>query len=220
MQKNVGNLLAATAIVVFLAAGCSMTKKAAEQNTTVSSTTTANNANAVPASSVKVPPSKAIAWNLANNLGMAAILYDLKGAATSDSLSKAQILAQEVGTSVPAFPSKSGAKIKDTAAILSWLLNDVFKNVGSAVKTKYGAEEAALFEISLKSNILLLIYGPGEKEGATIAKVIRNNAKTANLPETLWMPLVDKVESGASFDEVKEAVLDMQKDVSQYLNKA
>lgn len=221
MQKNLMNSLAVLAIVIFVAAGCSMMKKADEKNTTVSSNnTTANTPDAVPSSSVKAPPGKAVAWNLGNNLGMAAILYDLKGSATSDSLSKAQILAQEVGASVPPFPSKSGDKIKDTASILGWLLNDAFKDVGSAVKTKYGAEEAALFEISLKADVLLLIYGPGEKEGQTIAKVIRNNAKTANLPENLWMPLVDKIESSASFDDVKSAVLEMQKNVSQHLNKA
>ncbi len=40
-----------------------------------------------------MPSSKAIAWELANKLSMAAILYDLKDVESSDSLSKAKILA-------------------------------------------------------------------------------------------------------------------------------
>ncbi len=218
MKKNSTGSLLALAMVVFVVIGCQKSKNNETQNTSVN----------LPSNNWKVEnyntngnsTSKAIAWELANKLSMAAILYDLKGVESSDSLSKAKILAQEVGATVPAFPMKTGDKSKDTAAIMAYLLKNVNKDIGTSVKSKYGQEEAALFEMSLKSNVLLLIYGPGDSTGKTVAKVIRSNAKTANLPENLWMPAVSKIESGASFDDVKTAILEMQTNVGKSLGKS
>lgn len=223
MKKNLTGSLLALAVIVFIAAGCGMLKNSEVKNTSVNSvssnTVSPNTPDAPPSPSTNAPSGKAIAWNLADKLSMAAILYDLKGAETSDSLSKAKILAAEVGAVVPMFPIKTGEKSKDTAAILAYLLNDVGKNVGGSVKTKYGQKEAALFEMSLKSNVLLMLYAPGDSMGKTVAKVVRSDAKAADLPENLWLPTVTKIESGASFDDVKDAIMEMHTDVSQYLAK-
>lgn len=222
-KKSTGSLLALS-IIVFVAAGCGMLKNSEVKNTNVNSggnsTVMTNNTKTLSTPSTNAPSGRAVAWELGNKLSMAAILYDLKGVESSDSLSKAKILAQEVGATVPIFPTKTGDKSKDTAAIMAYLLKDVNKDIGGNVKSKYGQEEAGLFEMSLKSNVLLLIYGPGDSTGKTVAKVIRTNAKTANLPENLWMPVVSKIESDASFDEVKDAIMQMQTDVSQHLGKS
>lgn len=223
MNNKLTNSLLALAVLIVAAMGCQKFKNTEAQNTSVNSsanTLKPENNNAAPTVPDAMPSGKAIAWNLADKLSMAAILYDLKGTETSDSLSKAKILAAEVGAVVPMFPVKTGEKSKDTAAILAYLLSDVGKNVGGNVKTKYGQKEAALFEMSLKSNVLLLLYAPGDSMGKTVAKVIRSNAKIADLPENLWLPTVTKIESDASFDDVKDAIMEMHTDVSQYLSKS
>ncbi len=224
MKRNLTGSLLALSIIVFVAAGCGMMKNGEVKNTSVNSGSSSpilpNTPDAYSTPPTNAPSGRAVAWELGNKLSMAAILYDLKSVQSSDSLSKAKILAQEVGATVPAFPAKTGDKSKDTAAIMAYLLNDVNKNIGGSVKSKYGQEKAALFEMSLKSNVLLLIYAPGDSMGKTVAKVIRTNAKTANLPENLWMPAVGKIESGASFDEVKNAILEMQTNVGQSLGKS
>lgn len=225
MKKNLTGSLLALAVIVFVVIGCQKFRNNDAQNTAGDSSNNSSkvenyNTNPNSSSSNNMPSSQAIAWELANKLSTAAILYDLKGAETSDSLTKAKILANEVGAEVPPFPAKSGDKIKDTGAVLGYLLSDVFKNIGGKVKAKYGQKEASLFEISLKSNVLLLIYGAGEKEGKTVATVIRNNAKIAELPENLWMPVVTKIESDGSFSDVKDAILEMQTNVSRYLSKS
>lgn len=217
MKKNSTNLLVLLAVIFFVALGCKLLKGNKENVKVDLDNRTKTNQSSSP--STKMPPSKAIAWELGNKTSLAAILYNVTGNQSSDSLSKAKILAEAVGATVPPFPTKTGDKIKDTAAILGYLLNDVFKNVGAKVKDKYGETEAALFEMSLKTNTLLLIYGPGDSTGTTMVQVIKSRAKTGDLPENLWMPLVNKIEGGASFDEVKEAVLKLQTDVSDYLNK-
>ena len=97
---------------------------------------------------------------------------------------------------------------------------DAGKSIIGKVKEKYGQEHADLFEMSLKSNLLLLMYGPGEKEGKAITNVIKRNGERAHVPANLWQPVVDKVETGESFDDVKAAVFKMQEDVRHHLDTA
>ncbi len=221
MRKNLSNSLAALAIVVFAALGCNMSKNGGATNGGANSsgnnTVAANTPDAAPPSAVL--SSRSIAWNLANTLTSAAILYDKKGVETSDALTKAKILAQEVGANIPPFPAKTGDRTKDTSAIIGYLMSG-FEKIGDKINKKYGREEAGLFEMSLKSNVLLLFYGPGEKEGKTIARLIRSHAQDARLPENLWLPAVEKIEANASFDAVKDAILAMQADVGNYLGNS
>jgi len=160
---------------------------------------------------------KAVAWELGNKLSVAALLYDMNGTENSDSLKKAKTLAASVDAQVPPLPPKTGNKAKDGAAIVSYLLNEAGKPIIKKIKEKHGNEHGQLFETSLKSNLLLMLYGPGEEEALAISGVIKRNGTRLNLPENLWQPVVNKVEAGAPYAEVKDAVFKMQKDVGQYL---
>ena len=171
----------------------------------------ATSSNSQPASS------KAIAWELGNKLSVAALLYDLNGTPNSDSFMKAKALAATVDAQVPPFPAKTGDKAKDTAAILYYLLNEAGKPIIKKINEKHGVDHGQLFEMSLKANLLLTLYGPGEKDALAISGVIKRNATRLNLPANLWQPLVDKVEAGAPFAEVKDAVFKMQQSVGRYL---
>ncbi|HRH45694.1 MAG TPA: hypothetical protein PKY82_28900 [Pyrinomonadaceae bacterium] len=215
MKKNLTNLIVILTAGILMFAGCKLPKiGGGTTNPTNSPKTTPS----LPPTT-KMPSSKLIVWELANKTSTAAILYGLTGNESTDSLPKAKTLAQEVGGDIPPFPPRKGDKIKDTVEILGYLLNDFGKKFGSKIKDKYGDTEAALFETSLKANTLLLIYVADDSTSLAVAKVIRDRAKIGGLPENLWMPVVDKIESGEPFDEVKEAIFKMQTDVSRYLNQ-
>lgn len=160
---------------------------------------------------------KALAWELGNKLSLAALLYDMNGTENSDSLKKAKTLAALVDAEVPPFPPKSGNKAKDSASIASYLLHEAGKPIIKRIQDKHGSEHGQLFEMSLKSNLLLMLYGPGEAEGKAIGGVIKRNGTRLNLPENLWQPVVAKVEAGTPYAEVKDSVFQMQRDVSKYL---
>lgn len=215
MKKNLANLIVILAAAILLVAGCKLPKIGGGNITPTTPPKTTPSISPT----TKMPSSKLIVWELGNKTSMAAILYGLTGNESSDSLPKAKTLAREIGEDIPPFPPRKGDKIKDTVEILGYLLNDFGKKFGSKIKDKYGETESALFEMSLKANTLLLIYVPNDSTSLTIAKVMRDRAKIGGLPENLWMPVVKKIESGESFDEVKEAVFQMQTDVSSYLNK-
>ena len=218
MKKQSTNLLIILTVAIMIVAGCKLPKLGGEKNVPVD-TNNQPNIKQSPPPSTKPLSSKLIAWELGNKISIAAILYNATGNESTDSLPKAKILAREVGADIPPFPQKTGDKIKDTATILGYLLRDVGKNVGGKVKDKYGEVEAALFEMSLKTNVLLVIYVPNDSTALATAKVIRDRAKTGGLPENLWLPLVNKIEGGGSFNEIKDMALKMQTDVSHYLDQ-
>ena len=179
--------------------------------------TSATNGNSATSTTGLPANAKAVAWELGNKLSLAALLYDMNGTENSDSFKKAKTLAASVDAQVPPLPPKTGNKAKDGAAIVSYLLNEAGKPIIKKIKEKHGNEHGQLFEMSLKSNLLLMLYGPGEDEAIAISGVIKRNGTRLNLPENLWQPVVDKVEAGAPYAEVKDAVFEMQKDVGQYL---
>ena len=152
---------------------------------------------------------------LGNKLSLAALLYDMNGTRTPF-IQKAKSW-RLAWTRKFRLPPKTGNKAEDGAAIVSYLLNEAGKPIIQKIKEKHGSEHGQLFEMSLKSNLLLMLYGPGEEEAKAIGRVIKRNGARLNLPQNLWQPVVDKVEAGAPFAEVKDAVFKMQRDVGQYV---
>ena len=210
-------------LLALIATACGTTKsndvKSGDSSSVGANTAKGTNADSSPSPASVKPPSKAIAWELGNQLSLAALLYNARGIENTESLTKTKILASEFGAEVLPFPARTGDKVEDSAAIMAYLLNDGGKTIIGKVKEKYDQEHADLFEMALKSNLLLLMYGPGDKTGKTIAGVITRNGTRARLPESLWQPVVSKVEADASFDDVKTAVFKMQEDVRLHLNQ-
>jgi hypothetical protein len=132
-------------------------------------------------------------------------------------LEKARVLAGALGAEVPALPQKTGDSAGDSAAVLHYLLKDAGGSIGKTLKEKHGAAQSDLFELSLKSNLLLLLYSPDGSEGASIASVIQSRGERLGLPESAWKPVVDLIGAKASFDDVKAAVSKMHEEVRRHL---
>ena len=173
---------------------------------------------ASPLHSEDLPPKvRAVAtWQLSANVGLAMALFETGG--TDEVIrpiaDKAFKAAQALDVKLPAPPEKSGKRAEDGAAIMKFLLQDCAKAIGEKV-TK-GAE-ASLAEIGLKSGVLLIVYGPGDEAGKTIAKAIVERAKTAGLPETLTADLVKKIGDGAEFKDIRDSVLDLHEKINDHL---
>jgi len=162
------------------------------------------------------------AWLLGNRLSLAALAND-RGIATANVpvwLEDARTVAKFLGTSVadlpePASPSEDAAASRQVVNYL--LVNG--QRIGRELSKQQSAEESALFEIALKSNILLLLYAPGTSAGNSIAVAISQAAPHANLPAQLWQPLVDALNKQAPQADVRAAVRKMHIDVDQYLSQ-
>jgi hypothetical protein len=158
------------------------------------------------------------AWILGNNLSLAALLYsqDAPDKMVSELMTKAKKIADIFGVEIKPFPAKASTKVQSGVDIVNYLIDGDGAQVGVALAQKLGEEHGILYEVSVKSNLLILLYGPGESLGKSIAEVIRSRLQSINLPENLWMGLVTLVNNKASADDVKEGVFKMHKDIADY----
>ena len=90
-------------------------------------------------------------------------------------------------------------------------------DLGKEIAQKFGTPAGTLFEVSVKSNLLILLYQPGEDQG--IGGVIQARMSEIGLPENLWMGVVTAINDKASEGDVKNAVFKMHDDVAAYLGQ-
>jgi tetratricopeptide (TPR) repeat protein len=156
---------------------------------------------------------KGQAWELGSYLSLAAVLHaeSTDTALVNRQFTKAVTAASAFGIRLPALPEKTGNKTEDSATVLHYLLGSTGNPIGQILQSKYGSEYAATFEIALKSNILLMLYGAGESETNAIANVIRNRRAAAGLADAMTDPLLQLIDSNASYDEVKKELFALHK---------
>lgn len=158
------------------------------------------------------------AWLLGDNLSLAALLYNQN--ASKDTvdrfLSKAKKIADIFGLTIKPFPAKAATSSASSADMIHYLIAGDGAALGSALAKKYDDAHGVLFEVSVKSNLLILLYAPGDSLGRSIADVIKSRLTAIHLPAKLWSNVVTLVNGKGTTDAVKEAVFKMHKDVADY----
>jgi hypothetical protein len=163
---------------------------------------------------------KRAAWLLGSRLSLAALANDRGIAAKNvpEWFADAQQAAKMLKTAIPELPQPAAPGETEPASkqVMNYLLVNG-QRIGHDLTKQYGATEASLFEVALKSNLLLLIYRPGTPTVDTVSAAIQESAARAKLPEKLWMPLIDAINSQAPPKEVQADVRKFHSDVDQYL---
>lgn len=150
------------------------------------------------------------AWVLGSKLSVAAALQSQgEPALAVRQFNIASATAAGFGIKLPALPARTGNKIEDSASALNYLLNQTGGPIGSILMKNFGAEHAAVFEVALKSNILLIMYGPDESTTKTIAGVMRSRTTQARFLSGLTAPLLALIDRQAAFDHVKKELFDL-----------
>ncbi len=137
-----------------------------------------------------VPPSvspkvRRAVWILGSRLSVAALAHDRRMAANSIPtwLDEAHSACKVLGTTVPELPEP--AAVGDTSPasrqVIDYLLAQG-QRIGRELAKRYGSEQAALFEVALKSNILLLLYSPGSDATNSISAAISRLLRKRNYP--------------------------------------
>jgi hypothetical protein len=164
-----------------------------------------------------------MAWLLGSNLSLAALANDRAAAAdkVADWFDKSQRLATLLGTSVTDLPARPAADQIDPHADKAMeYLFDQGQSIGQHLATQYGDDHAALFELAVKSNILLVLYQPEAPVVKSLTVAIDQAAERANLPSELWQPLIKLLDDNAPAKEVRDAVFQLHADVDRYLSTA
>ncbi len=166
------------------------------------------------------PNVRRAAWRLGSRLSLAALAHD-RGAAPKDVpawIEEARSAAKLLGTSVPDLPEPAATSETAPASgqVLDFLVHQ-YQRIFQDLSQQQGREIAALFEIALKSNTLLLLYRPGSATTNSISAAISQAAPQARLPAELWKPLVDVLGKQSSLADVQAAIRQMHNDVDRYL---
>jgi hypothetical protein len=159
-------------------------------------------------------------WLLGSRLSLAALAHDRGVAAKNVPVwfGDAQSVAKFLGTSVGELPEPAAAD--DTSPASRQVINYLLvtgQRIGRELAKQHGAEQSALFEIALKSNLLLLLYTPGTSAGDSIATAVAKAAPQAKLPADLWQPVVDALKNKMAQSDVRSAVRKMHGDIERYL---
>lgn len=88
------------------------------------------------------------------------------------------------------------------------------------INHRHGPEVAALFDLALRSNLLLIYNAPGSAGVTQIANSIGTVAPRTGLPAEFWQPLLDLLANGAPEATVRLAVRKMHADVDTHLAAA
>ena len=163
------------------------------------------------------PVAKAAAWRIGDHLSLAGLLYAQGGEEENvkELISSITPLTDAMQIAIKPFPPRAPAAIETYADIIQYLIKGDGAEIGRQIANGFGKDAGLLFEIAVKSNLLILLYEPGDDQG--IADVLQSRCSEAGLPNNLWFDLVSTVRSNAPKDEVKNAVFKMHDDVAAYL---
>ena len=162
---------------------------------------------------------KAAAWRIGDHLSLAGLLYAQGGEEgnVEELLSNIRPLTEAMKIEIKPFPPEAVTPVETYAAVIEYLIKGDGAEIGRQIAQKFGTAAGTLFEISVKSNLLILLYEPGEDQG--MGNVIQSRCNEIGLPNNLWIDVVNAVNSKAPKDEVKTAIFKMHDDVAAYLGE-
>jgi hypothetical protein len=160
---------------------------------------------------------KAAAWRLGDQISLAGLLYAQgnQDDKVEQLLTSIKPLAEAMEIEIKSFPPRAAAETETYADMLHYLIKGDGAETGQQIAQKFGLPAGILYEVSIKSNLLLLLYEPGDDQG--IGGVIQSRMSEVGLPENLWVGVVDAINSKAPQGELKSAVFKMHDDMAAYL---
>jgi len=162
---------------------------------------------------------KAAAWRLGDQLSLAGLLYAQGGQddKVEQLLSALKPMTDAMQIAIKPFPPRAETSAATYADVIHYLIKGDGADVGSELAGKFGKEAGTLFEVAIKSNLLILLYQPGDDQG--IGEVIQSRMSEIGMPENLWMGVVTAINNKAPQNDVKDAVFKMHDDVAAYLGQ-
>jgi hypothetical protein len=162
--------------------------------------------------------SRRAAWQLGSKWSLAALARE-RGASFDNVtkwLEQANTLARFLGASLSQLPPPLSDREVSTRAMVRHLFAEG-QRVGRQLAERYGPDHAALFELGVKSNLLLVLYEPKTPVAETLARSIAKARDEAGSPVELWQPLLDAMAEGREPAAVRQLVFRLHEEVDRSL---
>jgi hypothetical protein len=162
---------------------------------------------------------KAAAWRLGDQLSLAGLLHAQgnQNEKVEQLITGMKPLAEAMEIDIKPFPPRAATETETYADVINYLIKGDGAKTGQQLAEKFGIAAGTLYEVSMKSNLLLLLYEPGDDQG--IGGVIQSRMSEVGLPENLWIGVVNAINNKAPQGELKNAIFKMHDDVAAYLGK-
>lgn len=137
----------------------------------------------------------------------------------SDIKTQVDTAGNRLGLIMPELPPLTGDNIKDTAAILHYLLQSLGNGLVDDIEERFGPNAVAIHELGTKLSCLVLLYSaePGMDLNAASISAITRTCQAVEMPEDLWKPLVRQVQRGENYDTVKTEIFRFKERFTQHL---
>ncbi|MEX0613726.1 MAG: hypothetical protein WD738_04670 [Pirellulales bacterium] len=165
------------------------------------------------------------AWQLGSKLSLAALAHDrgMVPDSVATWFNEARSAAEALGTSVDELPEAAAATATEGEGASRRVHDYLFQQgqrIWRDLTDRHGRDHAALFEMAVKSNVLLVLYSPESPAVQSISTAVAEAGPRAELPPELWRPLLDTLANKSTATEVRTAVRRLHADVDQYLSAA
>ncbi|QDU54139.1 hypothetical protein [Aeoliella mucimassa] len=153
-----------------------------------------------------------LVWLYASRLSFVILAPDSDLAAVRKELAPVVKRLDIAMPSITKIESDEGPRLKQ--------LLSVGREVGEGIGKQYGDDHAALVEVAFKSNLLLAVAKDRPQLKHAINASVSAAAVRAGLPDTLWQPWQSQVAESDDASEIADAVIDLQRQVGNYLQQA
>jgi hypothetical protein len=149
-----------------------------------------------------------LAWALGSQLSLAIALTNANAPAASiqAAWAKAQASATRLNLEPISLPRVTGDRNRDAVTLLEYLLQGQGANYTNHLRATHGEDAANLYELAVKSQVLVMLYSPGDPLTSSLIERIGELCQTLSLPAERVAPLLKVVKSGQSYETVKKAV--------------
>ena len=110
-------------------------------------------------------PIGAAAWRLGDRLSLAAFLLARGGQddAVERLLSSIKPIAEAMGIKIATFPPRAATSVDTYGEVIVYLVEGAGAETGRALAANFGKDAGLLYDVAIKSNLLLLLYEPGRR---------------------------------------------------------
>lgn len=155
-----------------------------------------------------------MAWLLGGKLALAE-LAELDGATPSEVAAWRDEVAR-LANSLKVAPPRPLARAEDVAGRVSAAMRAA-ASTGDALRAAYGPDHAALLEIALKTNALLVVARDRPDLAKPVATAVRDAADRADLPGFVWEDSVVVLEGSPTPEDTHNAVVRLHQRVESFL---
>lgn len=172
---------------------------------------------ATPSRAGQEEASRAVGWILGDNLSIGGLFYGNGDDTNAQKyLAQARAIAANINLQVPNYPERGSDQEATMSAIIEYLANGAGWHVGEQLAQGFGKDAGVLFEVAVKSNILIWVYQPGDDSGGG---GLISSRLDGLVPRELWQPILDAIAAKKPANDFQQVMFAAHKAIADYLVK-